>query len=279
MKATNGIPFASFMNQMTEMEKSAQKITALAQSALDNSFTNYDKMLKNICNSMTASLKALSQIDLGNSITPALQAMSQSITAVNQLVNIDSLGSILSSAVTTLSDVGWYSELDFAIPILEEELKNEPEPIKEIPHSIRERKSLTFEQLCTLLGIILSLISLLIALLPNPQLEELLQQQEALAKQNNTQIEQSNRIIELLEQQTSEKNETDLEDYVKGLANAGNCIVSEIQAHISQDSAEQSQDAVDVADDSIGNAENLLKPSIDQPKSNSSEDTNCDGIP
>lgn len=279
MKATNGIPFASFMNQMTEMEKSAQKITALAQSALDNSFTNYDKMLKNICNSMTASLKALSQIDLGNSITPALQAMSQSITAVNQLVNIDSLGSILSSAVTTLSDVGWYSELDFAIPILEEELKNEPEPIKEIPHSIRERKSLTFEQLCTLLGIILSLISLLIALLPNPQLEELSQQQEALAKQNNTQIEQSNRIIELLEQQTSEKNETDLEDYVKGLANAGNCIVSEIQAHISQDSAEQSQDAVDVADDSIGNAENLLKPSIDQPKSNSSEDTNCDGIP
>lgn len=278
MKATNGIPFASFMNQMTEMEKSAQKITALAQSALDNSFTNYDKMLKNICNSMTASLKALSQIDLGNSITPALQAMSQRMTAVKQLVNIDSLDSILSSAVTAAIDISWYSALDFAIPILEEELKDEPEPVKEIPNSIKERKPLTFEQLCTLLGIVLSLITVLIALLPNPQLEEVSQQQEALIEQGNTQIEQNNRIIELLEQQTPEKNEIELENYVESLVNAGNSIALEIQSHIPQDSAEQSQGIIDIADDFIGDSENLLNPSIDQPKSNSSEDTNCDGI-
>ena len=279
MKFASDVPFMSFMNQMTEMEKSAQKITALAQSALDNSFTNYDKMLKDICNSMTASLKALSQIDLGNSITPALQAMSQSMTAVKQLVNIDSLGSILSSAVTAAIDISWYSALDFAIPILEEELKDEPEPVKEIPNSIKERKPLTFEQLCTLLGIVLSLITVLIALLPNPQLEEVSQQQEALIEQGNTQIEQNNRIIELLEQQTPEKNEIELENYVESLVNAGNSIALEIQSHISQDSAEQSQDTIDIADDSIGDSENLLQSPIDQPESDPHKEANSNGIP
>lgn len=279
MKFGNDILFRDFANQMNKMQRLTQSMVEPMTKTLSASFAEYSKLPKSFYDAMDAISKMAPQIDMADSMSTALQEMFQSMAAVNQLANLGSLNHALSSAVTALSDIGWYSELDFAIPILEEELKNEPEPIKEIPHSIRERKTLTFEQLCTLLGIILSLISLLIALLPNPQLEELSQQQEALAKQNNTQIEQSNRIIELLEQQTSEKNETDLEDYVKGLANAGNCIVSEIQAHISQDSAEQSQDAVDVADDSIGDAENLLKPSIDQPKSNSSEDTNCDGIP
>lgn len=278
MKLTNYNPFMSFMNQMTEMEKSAQKMITLVQPALADSLAKYDKMVKRFYgDDIKILVKSIPQIDFANSIAPALEAMSRSMATVNQFANIDSLCSALSSAATAISDVSWYSDLDFAIPILEEELKDEPEPIKEIPHSIKERKPLTFEQLCTLLGIILSLITVLIALLPNPQLEEISQQQEVLIEQGNTQIEQNNRIIELLEQQVSEKNEIDLEHFVEGLANAGSSIASEIQTHISQEAAEQSQNTFDIADDLTDNSEDFSDPHIDQPESNPHKKTNRQG--
>ncbi len=217
---------------------------------------------------MTVKTLSATQSLLSVSVQESLISFSNVMENVAQNVSITTLDSVASSLESVVSSIDWYSTLDPVIPVLEEEFEDEEESVREIPANIKAKKPLTLEQLWTLLGTIIAIISLALqikSMQPDPQKAELIQQNE--------------RIIELLEEQIPKDSENGTDDTTAALFQAAKSVADEIQLLIGNRTVNEVKDEINIADNPVGNFEKLINPDVDQPKADTDDETDDDNIP
>lgn len=284
---------ASF-EEYLRMQENLRKMVAPIQSAAIQNAALFPQIVD--ANSLASALEPAlerylqmfseSQSLLSDSLQESLSTLSRTMELVTQSFPTDILDSVSSSLEIAVSNVDWYSTLDPVVPVLEEELENEEESVKEISANIKARKPLTLKQLTNLFGVIITLIQILISVQPNRQEEKMIQQQAILIEQGNTQIEQNNKIIELLEKQSSAETQSDFEDLVENLIEAGNRVADEIRFLTEAELTDKREnptdiigDSIDVVDDSTGNFEDFIDPGVDQPETDGENEAHDGGVP
>lgn len=77
---------------------------------------------------------------------------------------------------------------------------------------------------------------------------------------------------------SSEEAQSNLEDLVENLIEAGNCVAGEIRALTEPEPANQIEDPANVADDPPCDSEDIVKPAVDQPETEDDKETSEDDI-
>lgn len=98
---------------------------------------------------------------------------------------------------------------------------------------LRDGKStFSFDRIMVIIGLLLTLLSILLSRLPDPQLDKIIEQNSIIAEQNDRLIELSEQQVEL--ERSSAEHAQNIENAIKGLAGAFNALAEEIEPFIDQ---------------------------------------------
>lgn len=254
--------FGKFAEIQNEMISSVSSIQPVLPDAILNIMRERPFVSLEWFKTLDLVSKLQPEIEIYSSFAPALQALSKEVAAVSSLANLDSLRPAIDSVTNLVSHIDWYSNLDFVLPVLEEGLENEPESVKEIPKSLKERRPLTLDQLCSLFSLLITILSFVWQIKttqPDHQKEELIRQGEI-------QIQQNERIIELLEAENAKSQGTS-EDIVVALVHAAEDVANEIRVLAGNETTDESENEDNSSELSVDDVNDFTKQSSANPES------------